>query len=138
METNEKINYMTECEKLESFEGFERLDWFLANAGQYKVKIVSEGKPYKKTIKDEKGKDKELDKIRYEIEINGKKQNFGVTKAKTQNSLWGQLCLIGSQKGILEGVEFTLLVKGQGMQKDYTIIEALPLMKPRSEKVKLS
>ena len=61
-----------------------------------------------------------------------------MTEGVTSDSLFGQLVLIASSKGKLEGSEINLIVKGTGKQKRYTILEALPLMEVAETNVSAS
>ena len=64
-----------------------------------------------------------------------KKLCWGVTKGLTESSLFGQLILIGANKGKLTDETITLFVKGTGTDTQYTVEEALALMTPKEEKV---
>jgi hypothetical protein len=130
----EKINWKEEANSLKEGKDFEDRNWWKATAGQHKIKILSDGEKYTTTIK-EKEDVKTIDKVRFEIEINNEKFSWGVTQGITQRSLYGQLVLIGEQKGTLKDEVITLLVKGSGKQVDYTVLEALPLMTAKIEEV---
>ena len=73
--------------------------------------------------------EKEIEKVRFEVEINGQKYSWGVPKGITENSLYGQITLIATSKEKLEGQEINVVIKGEGKSRAYTILEALPLMK---------
>ncbi len=109
-------------EKDNLFEG-KGLEWFKPRTGQQTIKFLSNGEKYITNFED-----KDIEKVRFEIEVEGQQLNWGVVRGKTQNSLYGQIALIGSSRGTLVNNQITLLVKGSGKEKNYTIIEALPLM----------
>ena len=135
------VDWDKEFENLNEYENIEKLDWFNPEAGQHKIKVLEVGKEW--TPKDKDGKPKYTNKsgepqikVRLEIEIDKKRLNWSVPKGQTTASLWGQLILLARNKGKLEDHEFTLLVKGEGKNKDYTILEALGLKKTiKEEKV---
>lgn len=123
-------------ERLRRAKDFEPLEWFNPEAGEHKLTVVAEGGNYEVEVEDKATKKlKRIERIRLEIEKDGKKKNWGVSFGQTENSLYGQLCLLGASHGTLVGQPITLLVKGQGKNKEYTITEALPLMSKEEEKV---
>ena len=130
-----QINWTEEVESLKEADELEQLDWVRFDAGQHKVKIVKEGNKYLSTLNQGKENEKTITKLRLEIEFNNKKFNWGIPVGITENSLYGQLALIGKAYGTLEGMELNLIVKGAGKSRDYTVIEALALMKPKEIKV---
>ena len=95
-------------------------------SGSHKVTFKDDGEP--STYTDPKGR--VTDQMNFEIEVGGEEKTWTVTKAKTVNSLFGQISLIGQQHGSLEGKTITLLVKfdKQNNKREYTIEEALPLI----------
>jgi len=122
-----EMNWKQEKEKLEAAE---QKDWFKPTVGIHKLKFMSNGEPYAVMWED-----KEIQRVRFDIEVEGKKLNFGVNKGKTESSLFGQICLVAANKDDITNQEITLIVKGEKMQRSYTIQEALPLMTIKSEKV---
>lgn len=108
----------------------EQNEWFKPQAGQYKVRFLTNGEEYETVWED-----KTMQKVRFDIEIKNKKYSWGVTKGKTEISLYGQIALCGAAMEGLVDKEITLLVKGSGKDVDYTVIEALPLMSPKEESV---
>lgn len=106
-------------------------EWWKPVAGKYSIKILSEGEEY-----ETEWEGKAIPKVRYDIEVDGGKFSWGVTKGTTENSLFGQLVLIGANKGSLIGETITLLVKGSKKETQYTVEEALTLMTPKAEAVK--
>ena len=52
---------------------------------------------------------------------------WDVIKGITKTSLFGQLALVFADKGSM-GAEINLVVKGQGKETQYTVLEALTLM----------
>ena len=105
-------------------------EWWKPTAGKHIIKILSEPESY-----TTEWEDKVIHKVRIEGEVDGKKYSWGVTKGLTENSLYGQLVLIGAARDQLKGETITLLVKGSGKDTEYTVEEALCLMKPKEESV---
>ena len=112
------------------------LNWWRPTAGAHKVKILTDGEFYTTEFQD-RG---EVEKIRFEIEVDvrGTKEKFvwGVTRGTTSSSLYGQMVLIGASRGSLKDAEITLIVKGEGKNKDYLISEAVPLMNQEEMHIK--
>lgn len=104
-------------------------NWWNPEAGQHEVVFLTDGEEYETQYED-----KPLTKVVFDVEINKERFSWSMGKGRTQNSLYGQLALIGAEKGTLIGEKVSLLVKGKE-KRDYTVIEALPLMKPKEEKV---
>ena len=127
------MDWKNEVENLKEISDMENLQWFEASAGTHKIKILKEGNEFTSTFKD----GTIVHKVRLEIQVNDERMNWGVTKGLTQNSLYGQLCLLGAEKGTLEGQSITLLIKGTGKNKDYTVVEAMPLQKAVVKKIRV-
>ncbi len=108
-------------EELAQPQKLENLEWFNPSAGAHKVKILEEGNTYIV----ERENQIPLEKIRLVVKVNNKKLNWGINLGKTENSLYGQLCIIRGRFKTLIDREVTLLVKGEGKQKDYTVLEAI-------------
>jgi len=102
------------------------------DAGQHSVKFLNDGEP--SSYEDPKTGDKTPQTL-FKIEVDGEEKDWSVTKAKTVNSLHGQIALMGKYHGNLTNKTITLLVKfDQSTNKrDYTIQEAMPLMKEYNE-----
>lgn len=130
---NMAIDWQHEAESLKTNNGQEDKPWFNPQPGSHKIKIVEEGNEFNTEFEGTK-----FVKIRLGIEVNGKQYNWSLTKGRldsdgklirtTENSLFGQIALIGKDKGTLQGQIINLIVKGSGKQRDYTIQEALSLM----------
>ena len=128
-----EIDWKSEKENLK--QGY---NWWKPKIGTHKVKILNDGdfyttKAYSDGKIDEKKPD--VEKIRFDIEVNSEKFAWGVTRGISESSLYGQLVLVGDSKGTLVGAEITVIAKGEGTERDYTIPEALPLMTAKEEKV---
>ena len=104
-------------------------NWWKPEPGQHKILFLSDGEEY-----EYEWDDKKIKKVRFDIEINKEKFDWGVTKGTTENSLFGQIALIAATKGRLDGEMITLIVKGQKKETSYTVLEALDLM-TKEEKV---
>lgn len=124
--TNEKsvIDYTSEVAKLVDRE--ER-NWWDVVGGQHVITIPDPlgGDEFSGT--DYKGNP--VQKVRYNIKVNNKDYDWSITKGKTKTSLWGQLALLIASKGDqVKDLVFNLVVKGDGTARQYTILEALPLL----------
>ena len=122
------MDFKQEREKLTT--GFDGKDWWKVTPGQFKVKFLDDGADYQSEFEGEK-----RDRVRFTIEIAGKEFIWGVTKGQTEGSLFGQLVLVGNNRGGLKGSVIDLLVKGAGKATEYTVVDALALMTPKEEKV---
>jgi len=122
MDWNKEVTALKQANELEQRE------WFKPKPGKHKITILSNGEEYTTTWED-----KEIKKVRFDIENEGKKYSWGVSKGMTENSLYGQIALIGKASGNLEGKDITLVVKGTGKEVSYTVLEALPLMQIKEE-----
>lgn len=105
-------------------------NYWKPTAGQHKVKFLTDGEEY-----EFEWEEKTIRKVGFKVEVNNEKFDWGVTRGITEQSLYGQIALIGASLGTLIGNEITLVVKGSGKTVEYTVLEALPLMKPKEEKV---
>ena len=96
-------------------------DFWKPDTGQYKVKFLDNGTPTEYEGKPQ---------MEFKVEVNGEGKLWTITKAKTVNSLWGQLVLVARYHGTLENKEITLFVKFDqaNNKREYTIQEALPLI----------
>lgn len=127
------MDWKNEKEKL--VEAVDRNYW-KPTPGQHKIKFLSDGEEYEFDI-EEKGVTKKVKKVGFKIKVNGEEEVFdwGVSKGITAQGLYGQLTLVGEWKGSLVDQEINLVVKGTGKTVEYTVLEALSLMKPKEEKV---
>ncbi len=120
-----ELDYKSELKKISDFakKNNNNREWFRPSTGIHKIKILKIGREYSVTFRNQ-----EIPKRLFVIECDGKKYNWGVTKSQSDLSLWGQLMVLGSVWGSLEGREITLIVKESGderKRKDYTISEAI-------------
>lgn len=113
------INYAEEAKKVKEYIG----GWFKPSSGKYKIKFLEEPKPVTKEIKD-----KVVDQIETEIELNNQNTNWSITKGKGVRSLYGQLMLVAEDRGKLKDETINLIVKGSGQDIDYTVTEAIDLI----------
>ena len=102
--------------------------------GNHKVRFLDDGRP--SHYRDPQGR--VTDQINFKIKVNGEEKIWTVTKARTVNSLYGQIVLMGKFHGNLEGKEITLLVKFDHFnnKREYTVQEALPLIAEWSKQKK--
>ena len=98
-------------------------NWLKPGIGQHIVKFLSEGEEYTYEWEGDT-----IEKVRFEVEVNNEKFDWGVTKGKTANSLFGQIALVAKNRPQLTDSTVTLVVKGSGKETAYTIVEALAYM----------
>ena len=121
-----EMDYASEFEKMQ-----DKVDWFKPTTGMHKVKIVEIGKDYETEFTDRNtGEVTKQQKKLFIIEHDGKAKNWGITKSLSKASLYGQLMLVGKEKGKLEGQTITVFVKNNGVRNEYTIAEAYDTSKP--------
>lgn len=67
------------------------------------------------------------DKISINVTIDGKPLTLsvGYSAKATVNSFYGQLIKVGAVNGTTKGLTVTVVVKGEGKNRSYTILEAL-------------
>jgi len=99
------------------------VDYWKPLAGEHKVKFLTEPEPTEYTDTEGNVTPQE----RFDVEVAGKKYTWTIPIGKTRKSLYGQLMLWAATKGHFTGLSVTLLVKGEGIRKDYTVVEALNL-----------
>lgn len=110
-----------------------RTEFLKLEAGQHKVTFLDEG-----MLQEKEFDGKKIFQQTFKVDHNGSVKLWSVTKGTTYNSLFGQIALIARNKGQITGQTITVLVKGVGKEKDYTVIEAIDLMQKRVEEIKLS
>lgn len=138
--TTKEINWLEEARRLKEGQEFEKHNWWKPEEGRYSIKILNNGEPFSVNYGSEE-EPKLVEKVRLEVKINGSDEikNWGVTKGETIRSLFGQLCTIAKTNGgSLKGSKITLLVKGSGKNKDYTILEAIDNAKTKIEETPVS
>ena len=128
------IDYENESKQLHSGTGYggPSLPWFNPSIGSHRIKILTEGQEYKTVYRNQ-----EIQKVRFEIEVNGEKFNWGVSKGRTPSSLWGQLVVLGKAWGGLIGKQVSLIVKASTRRdgssiKEYTVLESVNLQQAQS------
>ena len=94
--------------------------------GSHEVQFLDNGNPSQ--YRDSQGR--VTDQMNFKISVDGEQKLWTMTKAKTVNSLYGQIVLLGKYHGSLEGKQITLLVKydRQNNKREYTVQEALTLI----------
>jgi hypothetical protein len=95
--------------------------------GQYTVKFLDDGTP---STYEDKNSGRVTEQLNFKVEIDGEEKEWTVTKARTVNSLYGQIALLGRYHGSLVEKTITLLVKfdQQNNKREYTVQEALDLI----------
>lgn len=121
------IDYNEEANQIQSFSGGGVLPWWNPTVGSHRIKILSEGEEYSTVYKNQT-----IPKVRFEIEVNGEKYNWGVNKGKTTRSLWGQLVMLGKAWGGLKDKTISLVVKTTQRRdgttiREFTVLEAVNL-----------
>jgi len=107
------------------------IDFLRLEAGSHKVKFLGDGEQRTVDYDGEK-----VNKIFIPVEHKGEKYTWTVTEGYTYNGLYGQIVLIGQEHGSIVDVEVTVLVKGSGKNKDYTITEAIELIEAMKKQEK--
>lgn len=114
------MDYQKELDRLKENESQNTGDYWKPEAGQYKVKALSEleeGKPY-----EEEGKEPQP-RQQIKLLVNGSKEVvWTMPLGSTPASIYGQLVNLGSEKGHLLDVEFRVVVTGSGKNKRFTVI----------------
>lgn len=105
--------------------GVELRDWWNAEAGIYEVEFLSEANEEYTVNYGSLDKPDTKIKIPFDIRVNGKEYVWGVTKAITETSLYGQLVLLARKNNGLEGTKTKVLVQGSGKSKRYIIPEVI-------------
>ena len=113
----------------------EGIDFLKLGGGTHKVKFCDNGTP-KDVQYDGKTVHKVFFKVRHLLDNEEKEAVWTVTKSEGLNSLFGQIALIGRNIGSLIDQVVTVIVKGEGKQKDYTVVEAVDLIKKEIERKK--
>ena len=73
-------------------------NWLKPGIGQHIVKFLSEGEEYTYEWEGDT-----IEKVRFEVEVNNEKFDWGVTKGKTANSLFGQIALVAKDNEVTVG-----------------------------------
>ena len=123
MENANVVNYVDECASV-GVGG----EWLKLTPGTHKLILLQEvPKPHKRetTIKNET---KTLEQSDILVEYNKKTFKWSITKGITKRSLWYQIMALGKNWKTLTGKPINVIVKSDGQQRDYTIIEALPFL----------
>lgn len=113
------MNYQDELKRLTDQETLGSSEYWKPEAGQHRAKALGEledAEPY-----EEEGKEPQLRK-QIKLLVNGRESMWSMPFGKTPASTYGQLVKLGSFKGQLTGVEFTIVVVGSGQSKRFTIV----------------
>jgi len=128
------LNYGEEVKKIEEYEESSG-NWFRPEAGRYNIIMLAEPEIIPKEFEKD-GVKETVEQARLRIEVDKSQYTWDVGIGKTKNSIYGQLMLIGESRGKLVGEKMTLLVKRSNDRNEYTIVEAIALMKPKGEREK--
>lgn len=114
------MDYQAEQKRLEEAEANMSSDFFKPEAGQYKIKALTElidADPY-----EEEGKEPQPRK-QMDVLHEGKEFTWNMPFGKTKASTYGQLVsLAAKNNNSLIGVIFTVVVVGSGQNKRFTIV----------------
>ena len=116
------MDYQTEFKKLEEGGSF-----WKPKPNQYKVKTLTEledADPYIRKSKVEGQPDEVNPQAKVKILVNGEEKTWTFGKGATLASTYGQLVQLATKHGNeLTNVEFSVVVKSDGVKNDYTIVE---------------
>jgi len=126
------VDYEEEFKQIES-SGGEALPWFNPSVGSHRITFLSEGEEYSTTYRGQ-----EIPKVRFVVEVNGEKYNWGINKGRTLRSLWGQIAMLGREWKGLKGKTISLVVKTTTRRdgstiREFTVLEAVDLMAKRQQ-----
>ncbi len=108
--------------------------WWKPESGKHLVTLLNEGVKKPTVFKDKKtGEEKPTNQVSFKISVKKEIWDWDITYAKTEQSLFGQMLLLARHWGSLTGKNITLIVKASKTKKEFTIEEALPLMKKTPE-----
>tara|TARA_R100001530_G_scaffold136140_2_gene115449 strand:- start:1860 stop:2204 length:345 start_codon:yes stop_codon:yes gene_type:complete len=114
------MDYQNELKRIQ-----EGGNYWKPQAGQFKVKALSELEESEPFVKKREGQEDEVHpqcKIKVFVENEEKVWTFG--KGKTPASTYGQLVELATKHANqLNGVEFSVVVKNDGTKNDYTIVD---------------
>ena len=99
-------------------------DFLKLSAGKHKILFLSEPEFKEVTFKEEDGAQK---RVSFDVEFEGKKYTWEISRGLTTQSLWGQIALIGKDKGSLKDQEINVIARGEGKKMVYTVEEAVEL-----------
>ncbi len=116
------MEYQNELKRLQ-----EGSDYWKPKAGQFKVKALTEleeADPYiKKVVVDGKEQEERNEQFKIKILIADEEKTWTFGKGKTPVSTYGQLIELATKHGNqLKDVEFSVVVKSDGVKNDYTIV----------------
>ncbi len=116
------MDYQNELKRLQ-----EGSDFWKPKVGQYKVKSLTELEetdPYiRKVTVDGKEQEERNEQFKIKILIAGEEKTWTFGKGKTPASTYGQLIELATKHANqLTGVEFSVVVKSDGIKNDYTIV----------------
>ena len=117
------MDYQNELKRLQ-----ESGNYWKPKVGQYKLKALTEledADPFVKKVKDAEGKEVEesYPQAKIKILVDGEEKTWTFGKGKTPASTFGQLIELASKHANqINGVEFSVVVKSDGVKNDYTIV----------------
>jgi len=116
------MDYQEELKRLQ-----EGGNYWKPKAGQYKVKALTELEetdPYvRKVIVDGKEQEERTPQFKVSISVDDEEKVWTFGIGKTPASTYGQLIELATKHANqLTGVEFSVVVKSDGVKNDYTIV----------------
>ena len=112
------MDYANEFKRLSEYVPSMESEFWSPEAGQYKVTSLGEiedSDPFEDDT-EKKPRKKLL------IEVNGKKLTWTFALGKSLASTYGQLVQLAKVKGTLKGINFMVVVVGEGQNKRFTIV----------------
>ena len=107
-----------EYRKLSEYKPSMESEFWSPDADQYKVTSLGEIEDSEPFEDDNEKKPRK----KLLIEVGGKKLTWTFALGKSLASTYGQLCQLGRNKGTLKGINFIVVVVGEGQNKRFTIV----------------
>lgn len=123
MEVKVKMDYQQELKRLQ-----ESSNYWKPKAGQFKVKALTELEDTEDFVRKHKNEDgseveERSPQAKIKILVNGEEKIWTFGKGKTPASTYGQLVELATKHANqLKDVEFSVVVKNDGVKNDYTIV----------------
>lgn len=117
-------NKMEYQQELKTIEEHSQNLWWKPTEGQYRITITGEPKGRVFEFKDPSNGEKQS-KIVVDLPImfQGQGYTWTVTRSRNKRSCWAQLVKIGAETNKLTNTQVTVIIVGQGKQKQYTVIK---------------
>jgi len=115
-----KMDYQKELKRLQ-----EGGNYWKPKAGQFKVKALTELEEAEPFVRKKEGEEDQVTpQAKMKILVDGEEKIWTFSIGKTPASTYGQLVELATKHANqLEGVEFSVVVKFDGVKNDYTIVD---------------